>query len=58
MTKRNPDGCPTFAPAYVGRKRRAKRIQSFLLVEGKRSKNSIFGPCSLVRTWGTHPGPA
>ena len=33
QTKRNLDGCPMFAPAYVGRKRRAKPFKRFLLVE-------------------------
>jgi hypothetical protein len=28
---RKSDGCPTFAPAYVGRKRRAKPNDRFLL---------------------------
>ncbi len=27
--KRNQSGCPMFAPAYVGRKRRAKPIDCF-----------------------------
>jgi hypothetical protein len=28
-TKRDGDGCPTFAPAYVGRRRRAQPLHTF-----------------------------
>jgi hypothetical protein len=31
-TKRDPDGCPMFAPAYMGRKRGAEPIESFLVI--------------------------
>ena len=31
---RGPDGCPMFAPAYVGRKSRAKPLKRFLVVSG------------------------
>ena len=64
------DGCPMFAPAYMGRKRRAQPLPTLLLRGQKtaaKSKNprangvkafeeSVFGPCTLGRTWGTRPG--
>jgi hypothetical protein len=65
------DGCPMFAPAYMGRKgwgaapsnapaTRANRMwpRERILVHGvKAFENSAFGPCTLGRTWGTRPGP-
>jgi hypothetical protein len=37
---RDLDGCPMFAPAYMGRKRRAEPNQSFLFAQPEHSKNS------------------
>jgi hypothetical protein len=64
------DGCPMFAQAYMGRKRRgaalptlcyvAKRLRprARVLAHGvKALEESVFGPCTLGRTWGTRPEP-
>jgi hypothetical protein len=66
-----PDGCPMFAPAYMGRKRRGAappnafvmwrnelRPRAKVLAHGVRAlEESVFGPCTLGRTWGTRPEP-
>jgi hypothetical protein len=64
------DGCPMFAPAYMGRKRIFQMLSLqvrgslllaavFLLAMQDRWKGLrpvFFGPCTLGRTWGTRPG--
>jgi hypothetical protein len=47
------DGCPMFAPAYVGRKRRAKPIKRFYSFGQKHSKNSY----SAHVRWCEHGAP-
>jgi hypothetical protein len=59
-----------FAPAYMGRKRRGRSPHPTLLLRGQTTVNRkeeflahgvkalekpVFGPCTLVRTWGTRP---
>jgi hypothetical protein len=64
------DGCPMFAPAYMGRKRIFQMLSLqvrgslllaavFVLASQDRWKGLrpvFFGPCTLGRTWGTRPG--
>jgi hypothetical protein len=62
------DGCPMFAKAYMGRKdgrspfhRSVKwaiesgQWQESSANEVKAFEKSVFGPCTLSRTWGTRP---
>src|SRR5216684_4105910 len=62
-------GAPRFATAYVGQKKTGRspfptlcyagklRPRARVLAHGvKAFEESVFGPCTLGRTWGTRPG--